>query len=84
MYIKRFKGAVFYDYSLGKNVFIPNGSGSYIKEDRIFRSLGLELTSDFHLVHILFPFEMGVRFSYPLDDAKPKLEILYSIDISEL
>ncbi len=82
LYIKRIKAAVFYDHGIDYNVQVPSGE-TYIRKDLKFRSCGFELTSDFHLVHILFPFEMGIRFSYPLDDAKPKLEILYSIDISE-
>jgi len=81
LYIKRFKAAVFYDHSLDYNVRVPSGE-TYIRKDLKFRSCGFELTSDFHFAHIFFPFDMGVRFSYPLDDAKPKTELLFSIDIN--
>jgi hypothetical protein len=83
LYLKRIKAALFYDHGLGYNVFVQSGNTT-VSKDLKFRSLGFDLTSDFHLVHILFPFDMGVRFSYPLDDAKPKWELLMSIDISEL
>ena len=81
LYIKRFKVAVFYDHSLDYNARVPSGE-TYITKDLKFRSFGFELTSDFHLAHIFFPFDMGIRFSYPLDDAKPKTELLFSIDIN--
>jgi hypothetical protein len=82
LYIKRIKAAIFYDHGLGYNVHVPSGD-SYVSKDLKFRSFGFDLTSDFHLAHILFPFDMGVRFSYPLDDAKPKWELLMSIDIND-
>jgi hypothetical protein len=81
LYIKRFKAAVFYDHGLGKNVYVQTEEGD-VKKDLKFRSCGFELTSDFNFIHILFPFDMGIRFSYPLDDADPKVEMLFSIDIS--
>lgn len=87
LYIKRLKAVIFYDHALDYNVQIPSGE-TYIRKDLKFRSCGLELTSDFHLAHFLFPFDMGVRLSYPIDD-KPQLiipikaELLLSIDISQ-
>jgi hypothetical protein len=81
LYIKRFKAAIFYDHAVDYDVQIQSGN-EYIKKDLKFRSCGFELTSDFHFVHILFPFDMGFRYSYPLDDAKPRWEMLLSIDVS--
>ena len=83
IYLKRIKAAIFYDHGLGYNVRVPSGD-TYTMKDLKFRSFGFDLTSDFHLAHILFPFDMGVRFSYPLDNAKPKWELLMSIDISKI
>jgi hypothetical protein len=83
LYLKRIKAALFYDHGKGFDVIVPSGN-TYIRKDLKFRSLGIEMTSDFHLAHIIFPFDTGVRFSYPLDNAKPKWELLLSIDISEL
>jgi hypothetical protein len=83
LYIKRFKAAVFYDHGLGKNVYVQTVEGD-VKKDLQFRSCGFEFTSDFNFLHILFPFDAGIRFSYPLDDADPKVEMLFSIDINQL
>jgi hypothetical protein len=83
LYIKRFKAAIFYDHGSGKNVYVHTETGD-VKKDLKFRSCGFELTSDFNFLHILFPFDAGIRFSYPLDDADPKVEMLFSIDISQL
>jgi hypothetical protein len=82
LYIKRIKAAIFYDHGLGYKVHVPSGD-TYERKDLIFRSFGFDLTSDFNLAHILFPFDMGIRFSYPLDDAKPKWELLMSININD-
>jgi hypothetical protein len=82
LYIKRFKAAIFYDHGLDYDVQIPSGE-DYIKKDIKFRSCGVELTSDFNFAHILFPFDMGIRYSYQLDAARPKWEMLLSIDISQ-
>lgn len=83
LYIKRFKASVFYDHGMGNNVYVKTNEGD-VKQDLLFRSCGFELTSDFNFMHILFPFDMGIRFSYPLDDADPKVELLFSIDISQI
>ena len=80
LYIKRIKCAIFSDFGMAWHVY-DSSKDAY--EDLIFRSIGFELTSDFHFAHILFPFDMGVRYSYPLDDARPKWEMLLSIDISQ-
>lgn len=83
LYIKRFKAAVFYDHGSGKNVYVHTDDGD-VKKDLNFRSCGFEFTSDFNFLHILFPFDAGIRFSYPLDDSEPKVEMLFSVDISAL
>ena len=81
LYIKRIKAAVFYDYSFGKNVNVPSVNGAN-KEDRLFRSFGVELTSDFHFIHFLFPFDAGFRYNYLIDESRSKFELMLSIDIN--
>lgn len=82
LYIKRIKAAIFYDHSIGQNVYVPSDNGT-IKEDRLFRSFGIELTSNFHFIHILFPFDAGIRYNYLLDESRSKAELILSIDISQ-
>jgi len=81
LYIKRIKASLFYDYGFGKNVFISGNNGT-VKEDRFFRSFGVELTSDFHFMQILFPFDAGIRYNYLTDESKSKVEFIFSIDLS--
>ncbi|KPK86028.1 MAG: hypothetical protein AMS27_05990 [Bacteroides sp. SM23_62_1] len=81
LYIKRIKASIFYDHSKGHNVYIPSDNGT-IKEDRLFRSCGIELTSDFHFIHILFPFDAGIRYNYLIDETQSRAELILSIDIS--
>jgi len=81
LYIKRIKAAIFYDYSRGLDVYVPEDNGT-IKEDRLFRSSGIELTSNFHFAHFLFPFDAGIRYNYLIDESRSNAELILSIDIS--
>lgn len=80
LYIKRIKVAVFYDHSLGKNVYVPSDNDTN-KENSLFRSFGVELTSDFHFIHFLFPFDAGFRYNYLIDESRSKAELILSINI---
>jgi hypothetical protein len=54
LYLKRIKMAFFYDYAIGRNA----GANTY------YRSAGIDLTGDMHLLRFLAPFDLGVRFIY--------------------
>jgi hypothetical protein len=54
IYLKRIKMALFYDYAIGRN----SGINTY------YRSAGIDLTGDMHLLRFLAPFDLGVRFIY--------------------
>lgn len=80
-YFKRFRGAVFYDYARGQEIYIPHSEDSPVDQD--FQSLGIELTTDVHLAQFLFPFNLGGRVIYIPDTGVTKAEFIFSIDLNQ-
>ncbi len=70
LYLKRIKMALFYDYAIGEN---DNMSNTY------YRSAGIDLTGDMHLLRFLAPFDLGVRAIYLPDEEKVEFQFLISI-----
>ncbi len=70
LYFKRFKLNLFYDYA----------EGTLDKNLSIYRSAGLELMADLHILRFLIPFEFGVRSIYFPDTNSWGFEFLYSIN----
>jgi len=82
-YFKRFKSAVFYDYAWisapardDKGKIYPN----YHKLN--IQSLGLELTSDLHVLRLFAPIEIGFRSIYRPDFRDFQFNLLFSIDFN--
>ncbi|MCK4750440.1 MAG: hypothetical protein KAT15_25460, partial [Bacteroidales bacterium] len=80
-YFKRFRGSVFYDYAIGKDVYVHGSGNGPI--DKNFTSLGLELTTDVHLAQIFVPFNIGGRLIYIPETGKTSGEFIFSIDLSQ-
>ncbi len=80
-YFKRFRGAVFYDYARGQEVYIAHSEGGPVDMD--FKSLGIELTTDVHLAQFLFPFNLGGRVIYLPDTKDTRAEFVFSIDLNQ-
>jgi len=82
-YIKRLKSSLFYDYAWlsvparDKNGKIyPNNSNLELK------SLGLELSSDLHVLRFFAPIEIGLRSVYRTEFQDFQFDILFSIDFN--
>ncbi|QHT68029.1 hypothetical protein GXP67_15960 [Rhodocytophaga rosea] len=54
LYFKRFKGNAFFDYGTGK-------TGDRTLE---YRSIGFDLSTEFHFMRLFVPFELGIRSIY--------------------
>jgi hypothetical protein len=80
-YIKRFRGAVFYDYAKGQEVYMTHEEDDPV--DRVYQSLGLELTTDVHLAQFLFPMNIGGRVIYLPDTRDTRAEFIFSIDLNK-
>jgi len=80
-YFKRFRGAAFFDYARGQEVYIRHSEDGPIDMD--FRSMGIELTTDVHLAQFLFPFNLGGRVIYLPDTKETRAEFIFSIDLNQ-
>jgi hypothetical protein len=78
LYLKRIRANLFTDYLEGD---IFNFSSSSI-DFNLYQTSGIEMYFDFHAFRFLFPFNLGLRYSYYHQDASYQLEGLFSIDIN--
>ena len=72
--IQRIRGNAFVDYAYGER---PNFSGvgnSVLK--RTYTSIGGELKMDFNVMRLLQQFNIGVRYSYPIETQSPTFEVI--------
>lgn len=69
-YIKRIRLQAFYDYAFGER----NGMTTY------YRSTGLELSADMHILRFLAPVALGVRGIYLQNSGELKAELIFGIN----
>ncbi len=87
LYMKRIRTGFFYDYASGTgNYYINtavNGTPSnyFHNYNEIFKSFGIELMADFHVLRIPFMISGGIRSSWKQISEKPVLELLFNIDL---
>jgi hypothetical protein len=74
LYIKRLKGAVFYDYAYGP------ASSPFAD----YSSAGLDLTMDIHVLSFFIPFEAGVRSIYKTGENTFVFQFLFYVNINSL
>jgi hypothetical protein len=79
-FFQRFRGSIFYDYAVGKDVYIRGNNGPVNKS---FQSYGLELTTDVHLAQVLVPFNIGGRLIYVPETGKTAGELVFSVDLNQ-
>ncbi|HPF01577.1 MAG TPA: hypothetical protein PLV06_12440 [Bacteroidales bacterium] len=87
IYVKRFRGGVFYDYGKGtNNYYLEMGDNGLevtsVREfSETFSSYGAELLSDFHVLRLPYMVSAGARASWIKGETKPLVEAIISIDI---
>ncbi len=74
LYIKRIKGTVFYDYYYGESD----------KDKEFLQSLGVDLTTDVHIIRFMAPFEIGLRTIYKLNNQSFDFNLIFAIKFTEL
>ena len=80
LYLKRIRADLFSDYLEGD---IITGFDPLNIDFKSFQTSGLELYFDFHAFRFLFPFNLGVRYSYLHNEAQSRFEGLFSIEINK-
>ncbi|MBV5315744.1 MAG: hypothetical protein JZU47_20770 [Prolixibacteraceae bacterium] len=82
-YIKRIKSSLFYDYAwLSVPVVDKNGTIFPNDHEIELKSLGLEITSDLHILRFFAPFEIGFRSIYRPDNKDFTFDFLISVDFN--
>jgi hypothetical protein len=74
LYLKRLKGAVFYDHTILLDESLYDS----------FITVGLDLSVDFHLLSIMAPFEIGLRSMYFPGDQSMGFQLLWGLNIDSL
>lgn len=82
-YIKRLKAAFFYDFAwLSVPAHDENGKIYLNYHEQNMKSLGIELTSDLHILRFFAPIEIGFRTIYRPDYRDFQYNLLLSIDFN--
>ena len=82
-YFKRFKADLFFDYAYNK--FRAYSSNNQIKwYDENLYSYGAEITTDFNVARLMFPFTAGVRYAYQPLSSQHNVEFVFNIDFYSL
>ena len=87
LYLKRIRSGLFYDYASGPgNSFyeytdkglVPLSNSPDVKS---FKSFGIELLSDFHVLRIPYMISAGVQSAWKSFGEKPAVSLIFSIDL---
>jgi Periplasmic component of the Tol biopolymer transport system len=87
LYLKRIRTGLFYDYAEGPgNSFYKYSSDGLVplyksSEKESFKSFGIELMADFHVLRIPFMISAGIQSAWKDINKMPDLEMLFNIDL---
>jgi hypothetical protein len=87
LYLKRIRTGLFYDYASGPgNSFYKSSPNGLVplyntSSNKSFKSFGLELLADFHLLRIPFMISGGVQSAWKNLNESPTFELLFNIDL---
>jgi|WetSurMetagenome_2_1015567.scaffolds.fasta_scaffold01654_2 hypothetical protein len=87
LYLKRIRGGLFYDYASGPGNSLYTYSGNGLTpiynnpEREAFKSYGVQLLADFHLLRIPFMISGGVQSAWKSFAKAPDIEMLFNIDL---
>jgi hypothetical protein len=86
LYLKRIRSGLFYDHASGTgNRYIkPPGSNptmDYHNYNETFKSFGVELLTDFHLLRIPFMISGGIQSAWKEFGRAPAINVLFNIDL---
>jgi hypothetical protein len=87
LYLKRIRTGLFYDYAAGPgNSFYQYTADGLVPlydtpEKESFKSFGIELMGDFHILRIPFMISGGVQAAWKNFNESPVLGLLFNIDL---
>ncbi|HAN18902.1 MAG: hypothetical protein A2X13_12100 [Bacteroidetes bacterium GWC2_33_15] len=81
LYIKRFKGDLFFDYAFNSFQALNESENQIYWAKYNMSSFGAELTADFHLLRMIFPFNSGIRVGYTPFTSEFFYQAIFEIDL---
>ena len=80
IYLKRIKTMLFYDLTIS-DIDIVDKYGATISSTPHYKSYGFDLRFDMHIIRIITPFDLGIRYAYLEMDKSNYFQFLFSISI---
>jgi len=87
LYLKRIRAGLFYDYAEGPGnsiyTYTSNGLAPLYdnSETESFKSFGIQMLADFHVLRIPFMISGGVQAAWKDFNKSPSLQLLFNIDL---
>lgn len=82
LYLKRFRGGLFYDYATGtNNIYFGATGNNYVNKTETFRSFGTEFLADFFVLRIPFMISGGIQAAWRDIYEAPSLKLIFNLDI---
>ncbi len=82
-YLKRLKTSLFYDYAWISAPTIDTNGIIYPNNKQFdLKSIGMELTSDLHVLRLFAPIELGVRSVYRPEIQDFRFDLLFTVDFN--
>jgi hypothetical protein len=81
LYFKRIRGNLFFDYAANSFKYV-NSQKKVASATDYLSSVGIDLTTDFHFLRIIFPINAGVRMIYAPELKQYSSQLLLSLDLS--
>ena len=82
MYFKRLILNLFYDYSRSSYKLQNDDTKDWLYVKNNYQSTGFEARVQVHLLRFIFPFQVGYRYSYLINEKKSSSQFLFSINFS--
>ncbi len=80
VYLKRIKAKFFYDLTIS-DLTLSDNNGKIISQNPHYISYGLDLRFDVHLLRILAPFDLGIRYAYLEMNNSNYFQFLFNVSI---
>ena len=87
LYLKRIRTGLFYDYATGPGNSMYNYTSNGLvpiyntSETKSFKSFGIDLLADFHILRIPFMISCGVQSAWKNVNEPPSLELLFNVNL---
>ena len=79
-YIKRVKATLFADYAISNKANL-DAAGALISDKTYYKTLGIDLRFDLHILRIIAPLDLGIRSAYLPENQSYYFQFLFNVQI---